>query len=176
MNPMYLKDFRKKRKLTQKKFALSAGISLQSLKFYETGRRELTLDKFREIKSKFGCLEYDPSRLRVMVDYVRITLMSIRDLEFFCKKFLHVAFKDFQSYESKLMNYNHLWKRGDIWIFDYFDKFETGNYQITMQLSGKGCRQMELIFENEGITWLDFFRIKDSLRRRYACYSLRFGN
>ncbi len=157
MNPMYLKDFRKKRKLTQKKFALSAGISLQSLKFYETGRRELTLDKFREIKSKFGCLEYDPSRLRVMVDYVRITLMSIRDLEFFCKKFLHVAFKDFQSYESKLMNYNHLWKRGDIWIFDYFDKFETGNYQITMQLSGKGCRQMELIFENEGITWLDFF-------------------
>lgn len=158
MNPMYLKDFRKKRKLTQKKFALSAGISLQSLKFYETGRRELTLDKFREIKSKFGCLEYDPSRLRVMVDYVRITLMSIRDLEFFCKKFLHVAFKDFQSYESKLMNYNHLWKRGDIWIFDYFDKFETGNYQITMQLSGKGCRQMELIFGNEGITWLDFFR------------------
>lgn len=158
MNPMYLKDFRKKRKLTQKKFALSAGISLQSLKFYETGRRELTLDKFREIKSKFGCLEYDPSRLRVIVDYVRITLMSIRDLEFFCKKFLHVAFKDFQSYESKLMNYNHLWKRGDIWIFDYFDKFETGNYQITMQLSGKGCRQMELIFENEGITWLDFFQ------------------
>ncbi|WP_342989506.1 replication initiation factor domain-containing protein [Streptococcus anginosus] len=158
MNPMYLKDFRKKRKLTQKKFALSAGISLQSLKFYETGRRELTLDKFREIKSKFGCLEHDPSRLRVMVDYVRITLMSIRDLEFFCKKFLHVAFKDFQSYESKLMNYNHLWKRGDIWIFDYFDKFETGNYQITMQLSGKGCRQMELIFKNEGITWLDFFQ------------------
>ena len=158
MNPMYLKDFRKKRKLTQKKFALSAGISLQSLKFYETGRRELTLDKFREIKSKFGCLEHDPSRLRVMVDYVRITLMSIRDLEFFCKKFLHVAFKDFQSYESKLMNYNHLWKRGDIWIFDYFDKFETGNYQITMQLSGKGCRQMELIFENERITWLDFFQ------------------
>lgn len=158
MNPMYLKDFRKKRKLTQKKFALSAGISLQSLKFYETGRRELTLDKFREIKSKFGCLEHDPSRLRVMVDYVRITLMSIRDLEFFCTKFLHVAFKDFQSYESKLMNYNHLWKRGDIWIFDYFDKFETGNYQITMQLSGKGCRQMELIFENERITWLDFFQ------------------
>lgn len=158
MNPMYLKEFRKKRKLTQKKFALSAGISLQSLKFYETGRRELTLDKFREIKSKFGCLEHDPSRLRVMVDYVRITLMSIRDLEFFCKKFLHVAFKDFQSYESKLMNYNHLWKRGDIWIFDYFDKFETGNYQITMQLSGKGCRQMELIFKNEGITWLDFFQ------------------
>lgn len=158
MNPMYLKDFRKKRKLTQKEFALSAGISLQSLKFYETGRRELTLDKFREIKSKFGCLEHDPSRLRVMVDYVRITLMSIRDLEFFCKKFLHVAFKDFQSYESKLMNYNHLWKRGDIWIFDYFDKFETGNYQITMQLSGKGCRQMELVFENEGVTWLDFFQ------------------
>ncbi|MHA6371235.1 helix-turn-helix domain-containing protein, partial [Actinotignum schaalii] len=78
MNPMYLKDFRKKRKLTQKEFALSAGISLQSLKFYETGRRELTLDRFREIKTKFGYLEHDPSRLRVMVDYVRITVMSVR--------------------------------------------------------------------------------------------------
>ena len=158
MNPMYLKEFRKKKRLKQKEFALSAGISLQSLKFYETGRRELTLDKFREIKSKFGYLEHDSSRLQVMVDYVRITVMSVRDLEFFCQKFLRVSFEDFQSYESKLMNYNHLWKRGDIWIFDYFDKFDTGNYQITVQLSGQGCRQMELVFENEGITWLDFFQ------------------
>lgn len=130
---------------------------MQSLKFYETGRRELTLDKFREIKSKFGCLEYDPSRLRVMVDYVRITLMSIRDLEFFCKKFLHVAFKDFQSYESKLMNYNHLWKRGDIWIFDYFDKFETGNYQITMQLSGKVVAKWNSFLKMRELLGLIFF-------------------
>ncbi|MFU1828201.1 Cro/Cl family transcriptional regulator, partial [Enterococcus faecium] len=76
--------------------------------------------------------------------YLRITFMSVCDLEYFTKTFLLIPFKEFHSYETKLMRYNHLWKRGDIWIFDYHDKFETGNYQITIQLSGSGCRQLEV--------------------------------
>ncbi|HFH7156674.1 TPA: replication initiation factor domain-containing protein [Streptococcus agalactiae] len=157
MDAIYLKKFRKKTGLKQKEFALSSGLTLKSLRNYEQGKRKLTLEKYQEIKSHFGYLvENDSSRLQVMIDYVRITLKDVRDLEFFCRNFLHCAFKEFQPFESKLMNYNHLWKRGDIWIFDFADKHETGNFQITVQLSGRGCRQLELLMETEKFTWHDW--------------------
>lgn len=143
--------------LTQKEFASSCQMSLNSLKSYESGRRALSLEKYREIKSHFGYLqEADSNALEVMIDYLRITFKNVRDLRYFTECYLFCDFKDFQSFETKLMNYNHLWKRGDIWLFDYFDKHETGNYQISLQLSGRGCRQMELVFENHGLTWYDF--------------------
>lgn len=157
MNPIYLKKFRQKTGLTQKNFSSSCDMSLDSLKSYESGRRELTLERFREIKRHFGYVsEADSNALEVMIDYLRITFKSIRDLQYFSKQYLFCDFKEFSSYETKLMNYNHLWKRGDIWVFDYFDKHETGNYQISIQLSGRGCRQMELILEEQELTWFDF--------------------
>lgn len=154
---LYLKKFRKKMKLTQKEFAASCQLSLDTLKSYESGRRALSLEKYREIKSHFGYLQRaDSNAIEVMIDYLRITFKSIRDLRYFSERYLFCDFKEFQSFETKLMNYNHLWKRGDIWLFDYFDKHETDNYQVSLQLSGRGCRQMELVFENRGFTWYDF--------------------
>lgn len=166
MNPMYLKKFRQRTGLKQKDFAKVCNISLQSLKFYETGRRELTLKKFQEIKSSFGYLNRsDESRLRVMIDYLRITFKSVRDLEVFCESCLFINFSEFRFHETKLMNYNRLWKRGDIWIFDYIDKHDTGNYQLTLQLSGQGCRQMELILEQNNLSWHDLL---SGLYQRYT--------
>lgn len=100
MDAIYLKKFRKKTGLKQKEFALSSGLTLKSLRNYEQGKRKLTLEKYQEIKSHFGYLvENDSSRLQVMIDYVRITLKDVRDLEFFCRNFLHCAFKEFQPFE-----------------------------------------------------------------------------
>lgn len=157
MNPLYLKNFRKKTGLNQKDFASSASMSVNSLKSYESGRRELTLDKFQEIKEAFGYIrEADSERLRVMIDYLRITFKSVRDLSVFCRKYLGVSFKYFTSSPTGLMNYNRVWRLGDVWLFDYHDKQDTGNFQITLQLSGKGCRQMELYLEYLGIDWFTF--------------------
>lgn len=157
MDAIYLKKFRKKMGLKQKQFAEIIGISQAMLSKYESGKKKLSLEKYHEFKSHFGYLtQNDSSRLQVTIDYVRITLKDVRDLEFFCRNFLHCAFKEFQPFESKLMNYNHLWKRGDIWIFDFADKHEIGNFQITIQLSGRGCRQLELLMETEKFTWHDW--------------------
>lgn len=132
-------------------------MSLSSLKSYETGRREFTLEKFKEIKSQLGYSFSDSSHpLRLMIDYLRITFKEVRHIKEFIQTYLYVDFKDFTSQETSMMTYNHLYKRGDIWLFDYFDKKERDNYQVTLQLSGQGCRQMELILEREGITWHDF--------------------
>ena len=56
------------------------------------------------------------------------------------------------------MNYTHLWQRGNIWIFDFFDKSVTNNYQTCLQLSGQGCREMELLLEHKGISWQTFLQ------------------
>ncbi|MCB2836301.1 XRE family transcriptional regulator [Streptococcus dysgalactiae subsp. dysgalactiae] len=157
MNPIYLKKFRKKMKLSQKDFAECVGIERSLISKYETGKKSLSLERFQEIKSCFGYLkDNDNTRLQVMIDYVRLTIKTVMDLELFCRHFLHCRFKDFTSVESKLMNYNHIWKRGDIWIFDYADKHETGNFQITVQLSGQGCRQLELLMEQGQFTWIEW--------------------
>ncbi|MCD3409315.1 replication initiation factor domain-containing protein [Streptococcus equi] len=157
MNPIYLKKFRKKTKLSQKAFAECVGIERSLISKYETGKKSLSLERFQEIKSHFGYLrDNDNTRLQVMIDYVRLTIKTVIDLEFFCRCFLHCRFKDFTSVESKLMNYNRIWKRGDIWIFDYADKHERGNFQITLQLSGQGCRQLELLMEQEQFTWVEW--------------------
>lgn len=156
MNALSLKDFRKKKNLTQVDFAKSVGVTKQAISAYEVGKKPLSLKTFQKFKAQFGYEAAEKGRLRFMIDYLRITFTSVRDLNRFTIKYLGIPFKEFHSHETKLMMYNHLWKRGDIWIFDYYDKYETGNYQITLQLSGAGCRQMEVILDHYKSTWVNF--------------------
>ena len=155
MEAYYLQRFRKKTGLNQSDFAKTVGISQSLISRYELGKKTLSVETFHKIKSAFGYFDCDKDRLRYMIDYLRITFKSVRDLEKFTREYLLIPFREFGSYETKLMMYTHLWKRGDVWIFDYHDKFETNNYQITIQLSGSGCRQMEVMLEHYGLTWRD---------------------
>lgn len=150
----YLLALRKKGiKISQKEFSELVGIPVRTLRAYEKGERLLTADKFREIKRTLGYVDDSKGSLRVMIDYLRITFKNVTDLDWFCQQYLYCELKEFVSVETRLMMYSHLWRRGDIWIFDYADKSQTANYQITLQLSGAGCRQFELLMEREGKTW-----------------------
>lgn len=161
MDARYLKKFRQKTGLNQADFAKVCGIDRTLISRYETGKKALSLDRFNEIKSAFGYGYAEKERLRVLIDYVRITFKSVRDLDFFCTMFLHCRFREFRSVTSGLMNYNHVWQRGNIWIFDFADKFDTGNYQITLQMSGQGCREFECVLAKYDLTWFDFFKDLD---------------
>ncbi|MBY5034169.1 XRE family transcriptional regulator [Streptococcus gallolyticus] len=155
----YLKKLRKdKIRVRQKVFAEMVGVSVDAIKSYESNRRMLTVEKFLDIKSKLGYSNHESERLEILIDYLRITFKDVRDLDYFTTEYLYCPLSDFTSEETKLMMYTHLWKRGDIWIFDYADKTLTDNYQITIQLSGAGCRQMELILERDGITWAELLQ------------------
>ena len=163
INPWYLTDFRKKRGMNQSEFAQAVGVGQQMISKYECGKKPLSLNTYRKFKSKLGYCPSQSGRLRFLIDYLRITFMSVRDLNHFTMKYLGIPFKEFHDYETGLMRYNRLWKRGDIWLFDYHDKYETNNYQITLQLSGAGCRQMEVMLDYYDIDWLTFFKqLKDT--------------
>ncbi|MDG3136918.1 replication initiation factor domain-containing protein [Streptococcus suis] len=154
----HLIQLRKNLKMSQKVFAEVAKVNVRSLRAYEQSKRGLSISKFSEIKQALGYVDSSSGSLRVMIDYLRITFMEVRDLEYFVSKYLFTELKYFTSREKNLMMYTHLWTFGDIWIFDYTDKSLTGNYQITLQLSGQGCRQMEVILEREGLTWGKFLQ------------------
>lgn len=162
----HLFNLRKSTEMTQKEFASMLEVPVDNIRSWEQGRRMLTADQFRAIKQKLGYVDSSAGSIRVMIDYLRITFKHVSDLDYFCRKFLYCPLSEFVSDETKLMMYTHLWRRGDIWIFDYADKSQTDNYQITLQLSGQGCRQFELIMEREQTTWAEvlqnmYFERKD---------------
>ena len=152
----HLVELRKdKTKVNQKTFAELVGLSVETIRSYEQGRRLLTVEKFQEVKEKLGYVIDSSNSVRVMIDYLRITFKNVTDLDWFCRQYLYCPLSDFVSFETKLMSYTHLWRRGDIWIFDFADKSIKKNYQITLQMSGSGCRQFELLLERAGITWAE---------------------
>lgn len=159
MSPFQIKNFRKQTGLSQKAFAQAVNLPIRTYRSYESGKRGLTIDKFRELKEKLGYYqECHKNNLRAHIDYLRLTFPSIRDLEAFCENFLFCHLSEFTDQETRLMNYTHLWQRGNIWIFDFFDKSATNNYQTCLQLSGQGCREMELLLEHKGISWQTFLQ------------------
>ena len=84
MDARYLKQFRRKTGLNQKDFASVVGMSQSMVSQYERGIRKLSVDTFVAMKKAFGYDEAEKERLRVLIDYVRITFKSVRDLDFFC--------------------------------------------------------------------------------------------
>ena len=157
INPLLLKNFRKSLGFSQKEIAKTIGINLRTYRSYENGSRGLSLEKFTSFKEALGFVKYaDRDLIKVHIDYLRMTFMSIRDLETFCANYLHCQFSEFREEETRLLSYTRVWKRGNIWLFDFFDKVQTGNNQVTLQLSGQGCRELELLLVENELDWSNF--------------------
>ena len=117
MSPFQIKNFRKQTGLSQKAFAQAVGLPIRTYRSYESGERGLTINKFRELKEKLGYYQKcHKNNLRAHIDYLRLTFPCLRDLEAFCENFLFCHLSEFTDQETRLMNYTHLWQRGNIWI------------------------------------------------------------
>ena len=159
ISPFHIKKFRKQTGLSQKDFAQAVDLPTRTYRSYEAGERGLTIEKFRELKEKLGYhKDCERDSLRAQIDYLRLSFPKLKDLDDFCVNFLHCPLSEFTEQETRLMNYTHLWQRGNIWIFDFFDKAITNDYQVCLQLSGQGCRELEVILEHKGITWQIFLQ------------------
>ena len=159
ISPFNLKKFRQQTGMSQKQFAEAVNLPIRTYRSYESGERGLSIEKFRDLKEKLGFhKDYDKNSLRARIDYLRVSFPSLHDLDRFCENVLHCHLYEFTEQETRIMNYTHLWQRGNIWIFDFFDKAETKDYQACLQLSGQGCREIEVLLEHRGITWQTFLQ------------------
>ena len=162
-----LKDFRKELKMTRKELSIKTGIPVSTIKAYENGYRTLKKEDFLEIKSYFTLKKCDKELTRYMIDYFRFTLHKESDVYYVAKKFF--GFDIMLNPETtSFMKYELLYRYGDIWFFGFNSSFsENGEDKdrITVQLSGQGCRQLELYLESENLTWIDFIK---SLKQKYG--------
>ena len=162
-----LKDFRKELKMTRKELSIKTGIPVSTIKAYENGSRTLKKEDFLEIKSHFTLKKCDKELTRYMIDYFRFTLHKESDVYYVAKKFF--GFDIMLNPETtSFMKYELLYRYGDIWFFGFNSSFsENGEDKdrITVQLSGQGCRQLELYLESENITWIDFIK---RLKQKYG--------
>lgn len=162
-----LKDFRKELKMTRKELSIKTGIPVSTIKAYENGYRTLKKEDFFEIKSHFTLKKCDKELTRYMIDYFRFTLHKESDVYYVAKKFF--GFDIMLNPETtSFMKYELLYRYGDIWFFGFNSSFsENGEDKdrITVQLSGQGCRQLELYLESENITWIDFIK---RLKQKYG--------
>ena len=166
-----LKDFRKELKMTRKELSIKTGIPVSTIKAYENGYRTLKKEDFLEIKSHFTLKKYDKELTRYMIDYFRFTLHKEIDVYYVAKKFF--GFDIMLNPETtSFMKYELLYRYGDIWFFGFNSSFsENGEDKdrITVQLSGQGCRQLELYLESENITWIDFIkRLKQNYGENFS--------
>ena len=162
-----LKDFRKERKMTRKELSIKTGIPVSTIKAYENGYRTLKKEDFLEIKNHFILKRCDKELTRYMIDYFRFTLHKESDVYYVAKEFF--GFDVMINPETtSFMKYELLYRYGDIWFFGFNSSFsENGEEKnrITVQLSGQGCRQLELYLENENITWIEFIQM---LEKKYG--------
>lgn len=157
ISPLNLKELRLSMGLNKSQFAEMVDLNRRTYSAYENGERGLTYEGFRAMKEKLGFLYSGAGRnLRGMIDYFRVTFKEVHDLRNFCLSYLGCPLNEFTESQTGLLSYNRVWRRGNIWLFDYADKVERGNYQVTMQLSGQGCREMELLFRQFNMTWFEF--------------------
>ena len=162
-----LKEFRKERNMTRKEFSLKTGISPSTLLAYENGHRKLKKERRLEIEKHFSVEECDTSLTRYMIDYFRFTLHNESDVYFVAKEFF--GFDVMLNPETtSFMKYELLYRYGDIWFFGFNSSYsENGEdkNRITIQLSGQGCRQLEMYLESKNITWIDFIK---RFQKRYG--------
>ena len=162
-----LKDFRKERKMTRKELSIKTGIPVSTIKAYENGYRKLKKEDFLEIKNHFTLKRCDKELTRYMIDYFRFTLRKEIDVYYVAKEFF--GFDVMLNPETtSFMKYELLYRYGDIWFFGFNSSFSEngeGKNRITVQLSGQGCRQLELYLESENMTWIDFIK---RLEKRYG--------
>ena len=166
-----LKKFRKERNMTRKELSLKTGIPVSTLKAYENGYRTLKKEDFIEIKNQFSLKNGDTNLTRYMIDYFRFTLHNETDIYFVAKEFFGFDVM-LRPETTSFMKYELLYRYGDIWFFGFNSSFsENGEdkNRITVQLSGQGCRQLEMYLENSNLTWTDF------IKRFQKCYGGDFS-
>ena len=157
--------------MTRKELSLKTGIPVSTLKAYENGYRTLKKEDFIEIKNQFSLKNGDTNLTRYMIDYFRFTLHNETDVYFVAKEFFGLDVM-LRPETTSFMKYELLYRYGDIWFFGFNSCFsENGEdkNRITVQLSGQGCRQLEMYLENSNLTWTDF------INRFQKCYGGDFS-
>lgn len=157
ITPEQLKQYRVDREWSLRQMAAYLDISQSAYRNYEAGRREIPTKVAERIH--LGFVNFN-GLMAIALDYLRISFETMTP-EQVIQDVLHMNIKDFaisggnasMLYKASL-NYSGF---NYIRIFTRSEK--TDEVGALLQISGRGCRSMEFILEQQNRTWLDLLYI-----------------
>ncbi|MFI3805593.1 replication initiation factor domain-containing protein [Vagococcus fluvialis] len=147
-----IKALRKRLKLTQQQFANQLNWSPSYLSLLETGKRKLTKEGKTKIRSTFH-LDGGVLPMEAKIDFLRIRF-KIRSPFDVIEKILRMNVDLFMYQNYGFNHYTETYCFSNIFVFNHPENTDLG---VMIELRGQGCREYELVLEEQDETWTSFF-------------------
>lgn len=154
MRGIELKRFRKELGMKQQELADKLQIERSLISKIENGKRAISKELAEKV-SEVLHLDGGKASVEAKIDFLRIRFKTM-DVQTIISKLLHMD-RDWFTHEARgFYHYTETFSYGSIRLFRNPENINMG---IMLDLSGKGCRQLEEIFEEDhDRTWTEFFR------------------
>ncbi|WP_142963704.1 XRE family transcriptional regulator [Enterococcus faecalis] len=152
MNNQEIKILRKRLQLTQQQFAEKLDWSKSYLSMIETGKRVITKKSIEKIRKTFH-LDGGILPMEAKIDFLRVRF-KIHSPSQVIEKILQMN-PDVFIYKNYGFNrYTESYCFSDIFVFSNPENLDMG---VMIELRGQGCREYELVLEEQEETWTTFF-------------------
>ena len=152
MSHIDLKRVRLDLGFTQRKMAAIIGYSYYNYRNIEQGQRKITKE-FEETLAHFLNRKSE-TKLEGSVDWFKIRFKTLEFKEVI-ERVLKLKPADFFLEEKSLYNYSHMVTYGAIRVL-YSDSVKKAEAGTLIDLTGEGCREMELLLIQQGRDWFSF--------------------
>ncbi|EAE6669890.1 helix-turn-helix domain-containing protein [Listeria monocytogenes] len=152
MKNQEIRVLRKRLHLTQQQFADKLNWSKSYLSMIETGKRTVTKECITRIRKIFH-LEGGVLPMEAKIDFLRIRF-KINSPFKVIKKILRMNSDAFIYKNYGFNHYTETYCFSDIFVFTNPENLDMG---VMIELRGQGCREFELILEEQEETWTTFF-------------------
>ncbi|EOA7226787.1 TPA: XRE family transcriptional regulator [Listeria monocytogenes] len=152
MNNQEIKILRKRLQLTQQQFAEKLDWSKSYLSMIETGKRTITKKSIEKIHKTFH-LDGGVLPMEAKIDFLRIRF-KIHSPSQVIEKILQMNPDAFIYKNYGFNHYTESYYFSDIFVFSNPENLDMG---VMIELRGQGCREYELVLEEQEETWTTFF-------------------
>lgn len=152
MNNQEIKILRKRLQLTQQQFAEKLDWSKSYLSMIETGKRTIPKKSIEKIRKTFhldGCF----LPMEAKIDFLRVRF-KIHSPSQVIEKILQMNPDVFIYKNYGFNHYTESYCFSDIFVFSNPENLDMG---VMIELRGQGCREYELVLEEQEETWTTFF-------------------
>lgn len=152
MTNQEIKQLRTRLGLSQRQFAEMLQWSKSYLSMIETGKRALTEKSIEAINQTF-CIEGGLLPMQAKIDFLRIRF-KIHAPDKVIEKVLRMNPDVFMYKDYGFNHYTETYYFSEIFIFSNPNDLDMG---VMIELRGQGCREYELVLEEQQETWTEFF-------------------
>ncbi|EGO8269390.1 XRE family transcriptional regulator [Enterococcus faecalis] len=152
MNNQEIKILRKRLQLTQQQFAEKLDWSKSYLSMIETGKRTIPKKSIEKIRKTFH-LDGGFLPMEAKIDFLRVRF-KIHSPSQVIEKILQMNPDVFIYKNYSFNHYTESYCFSDIFVFSNPENLDMG---VMIELRGQGCREYELVLEEQEETWTTFF-------------------